>query len=78
MQKCDSAPDLLACVLPAQFVSKPDWAGIQALDTQYVGDHLQQRAADGAWRIPLLSGEVPDLYVLLMLKNQSRPEQAMA
>ena len=71
--------DLLACVLADTVVNTLDWSGLQALDTQYVGDRLQRRQGDGAWRIPLRSGQsCRNVYVLLMLENQSRPDAYMA
>jgi len=69
--------DLLACVMEASWLDDLDWAQCKALDAHYVGDHLQQRAGDGAWRIPWRSGG-QNLYLLLMLENQSRSDRYMA
>ncbi len=69
--------DLLACVLDAAWLARLDWSGLQPVNIHYVGDRLQERAGDGAWRIPYRARE-GDLYVLLMLENQGRPERIMA
>lgn len=69
--------DLLACVMDAAWLQNLDWTGLQPLDSTYVGERLQQRIGDGAWKIPYRSGG-GDVYVLLMLENQSRPEPHMA
>jgi len=65
--------DLLARVLDAQWLQNLDWSGLQRLDSNFVGERLQQRIGDGVWRIPYRSG-ARDLFILLILENQSRPE----
>lgn len=69
--------DLLTCVMEAQWLQNLDWHGLQPLDSSFVGERLQQRIGDCVWRIPYRSGS-GDLYVLLMLENQSRPDPQMA
>ena len=69
--------DLLACVLDTEWLQDLDWSRLEPVNTSYVSDHLQQRIGDGAWRIPYRTGE-RDVYVLLMLENQSRPDRYMA
>lgn len=75
--------DLLVWVLDADWVRNLDWPGLQEVNTDYVGDRLQQRQGDGAWRIPYRSrpgaaDSTRDLYVLLSLEHQSQPETDMA
>lgn len=69
--------DLLACVMDAQWLQNLDWSGLQRLDSNFVGERLQQRIGDGVWRIPYRSGG-RDLFILLILENQSRPETFIA
>src|SRR5690606_24630175 len=68
---------LLACVLDAEWLARLDWSGLQPVNIHYVSDQLHERAGDGAWRIPYRSGDRGDLYVLLMLENQGRPQRIM-
>jgi len=69
--------DLLACVLDADWLARLDWSGLQPVNIHYVSDQLHERAGDGAWRIPYQAENANDLYVLLMLENQSRPQRIM-
>jgi len=69
--------DLLACVINDDWLQNLDWAGLEPVETQHVGERLEERLGDGAWRIPYRSGH-GNLYVLLLLENQSQPDQYMA
>lgn len=53
-----------------------DWAGLQALPTDYISDKMRQRQGDCVWRIPRRDGH--NLFLLLMLEHQSSNDKAMA
>ena len=44
--------DLLACVLGARLFKQLDWDSMEPVPTSLVGDQLQQRTGDGAWKVP--------------------------
>lgn len=68
--------DLMACVLSPGLFAALDWARMQPVPTNHVGDRLQQRAGDCAWLIPWMTkppqASAPGLCVLLLRLARSR------